>query len=139
MGLDGLFGGSIPVMEKVLNLRSMEHNLMTSNIANIDTPNYKGFDLVIEEALKNPANNGTSILLERTSPGHLPTRGLQADGVRAKIVQAPQNMQKGDKNTVDLDWAMAKMSENNLMYDAMVQIISKKFNSIKSAITGGGR
>ncbi len=139
MDLQGLFGGPVPVMEKVLNLRSMEHNIMTSNIANIDTPNYKGYDLIIEEAFKSSENKGKMIPLNRTSSGHLSASGVQADGVRAKIVQAPPNMQKGNKNTVDLDWAMAKMSENNLMYNAMAQVISKKFNSIKSAISGGGR
>jgi len=139
MGLQGLFGGPVPVMEKVLNLRSMKHNLMTSNIANIDTPNYKAFDLVIEDSLKNKENNSSMISLNRTDPDHFSSREIQTGGIRTKLVKAPQSIEKGDKNTVDLDWAMGKMMENNLMYDAMIQVISKKFNSIKIAIQGGGK
>ena len=44
MKLQGIFTGIIPVLEKVLDLRSMKHNSIVSNIANMDTPNYKTFD-----------------------------------------------------------------------------------------------
>jgi flagellar basal body rod protein FlgB len=34
---------------------------------------------------------------------------------------------------------MADMAENNLMYNALAQILSKKFTGLKSAIQGGTR
>jgi flagellar basal-body rod protein FlgB len=42
-----------------------------------------------------------------------------------------------DGNTVDLDREMAKLSENNLMYNALAQIVSRKFQGLKDAIKGG--
>ena len=43
MGSDKLFGGTISILEKSMDLRSLQHKSIVSNIANKDTPNYKAF------------------------------------------------------------------------------------------------
>ncbi|MBW1941137.1 MAG: flagellar basal body rod protein FlgB, partial [Deltaproteobacteria bacterium] len=49
MESQGIFNKTFSILEKNLDLRSIKHNLIVSNIANMDTPNYKGFDLIVEE------------------------------------------------------------------------------------------
>ena len=44
-----------------------------------------------------------------------------------------------DGNTVDLDKEMAKLAENQLMFQAAARAISWKFRLLKTAITEGGR
>ena len=42
-----------------------------------------------------------------------------------------------DGNTVDLDREMAKMAENQLMYNASIRMLTHQFRMLKTAITEG--
>jgi len=44
-----LFGGTVSILEKVLDFRSQRHNVILSNIVNADTPGFKSFDIVMDE------------------------------------------------------------------------------------------
>ena len=52
MATQGIFSETISMLSKALDLRSRKHSVIVSNIANIDTPHYKAFDLAVEEELK---------------------------------------------------------------------------------------
>ena len=139
MKLQGIFTGTIPILEKVLNLRSIKHNSIVSNITNMDTPNYKAFDFIVEEELGKVMGAGRNFELKRTKPGHLPAREIRLDNVRPKGVASPQFTRRADGNSVDIDKEMANLAENSLMYNASAQILSKKFEGLKKVIEGGGK
>ena len=52
MPTQSLFEGSISALQKSLNMGSLRHKVLTANIANIDTPNYKAFEVVMEDERK---------------------------------------------------------------------------------------
>jgi flagellar basal-body rod protein FlgB len=131
----GIFNG-IKVLEQALDLRAQRHTLIASNIANIDTPNYKAFDLVIEEAMKASVGQGHEVELTRTQPGHLPTGG-SLDPTHAASVDAQSATLRKDNNSVSVDKEMTALSENNLLYNALAQIVAKKFEGLRSVIQGG--
>jgi flagellar basal-body rod protein FlgB len=136
MASEGLFKGSFPVLERALDLRSMRHHLIVSNIANKDTPNFKGFDLMVEEEMARSPHTGDAAHLRRTDEAHLSGRhapGARGGSSRGETQDFPL---RGDGNSVDIDKEMAKLSENNLLYDALAQIISKKFRGLNDAIKG---
>jgi flagellar basal-body rod protein FlgB len=137
--IQGIFTGVIPILEKVLDLRSMKHNSIVSNIANMDTPNYKTFDFIVEEELGKAMGARRIFELKKTQSGHLPARQIRFDNVRPKVVASPQYTHRADGNSVDIDREMAKLAENSLMYNALAQILSKKFQGLKNAIEGGGK
>ena len=139
MDSQGLFSGTISTLEKVLDLRSLKHNLIVSNIANVDTPKYKAFDMIIEEEIGKKIGKKNSANLTRTQDGHLPGRKIGASNVESKFVAKPPLSTRGDDNTVDIDKAMADMAENSLMYNALAQILSKKFTGLKTVIQEGRR
>ncbi|UCG05062.1 MAG: flagellar basal body rod protein FlgB [Desulfobacterales bacterium] len=85
-----LFSETIAILEKSLNLRSKRHQVLSSNIANIDTPNYKAFDLVIEDALKKPPGHASSIKLVRTHASHFPVQPRSHDNVKIKLAEPPE-------------------------------------------------
>jgi len=124
-------------LEKALDLRSLKHNVTVSNIANKDTPNYKAFDLVVEEELEKVMGSEKEMGLKRSDQGHLPGRRIGGSAVSPGIDNTSQFSFKRDGNTVNIDKEMAKLSANNLMYDALAQIISKKFRGLKDVIQGG--
>ena len=138
MSTIGLFRGTISLLEKSLNLRSMQHRALASNIANMDTPNYKAVELAVEEEMKKKSDNAASIQLVRTRPNHIPLRQNWTNHVNLKAAKPPQFSLRGDGNTVDLDRTMGKLAENTILYKTAAQIISQKFNGLKNAIKGGG-
>ena len=139
MDSQGLFSGTISTLEKVLDLRSLKHNLIVSNIANVDTPKYKAFDMIIEEEIGKTIGKKKNASLTRTQDGHLPGKQISAGNVESKFVAKPPLNTRGDDNTVDIDKAMADMAENSLMYNALAQILSKKFTGLKTVIQEGRR
>lgn len=137
MESQGIFKGTFQSLEKAMDLRSMKHNVVMSNVANMDTPNYKAFDVIIEEEMKKTKGAGDTTLVKKTHQTHLSGRHGAAGYVQPTLEEAQQTTLRKDGNTVDLDTEMAKLSENNLMYDALAQVISKKFQGLKDAIKGG--
>jgi flagellar basal-body rod protein FlgB len=134
-----LFGGTISMLGKLLDLRSLNHHLIVSNIANKDTPNFKAFNMVIEEELGKLIENEKAVDLKRTHNDHFPSNDSRLTKVILDRVKINPALLKGDGNTVDIDKAMGDLSENNLMYTISAQILSKKFESLKNTIQGGNK
>jgi flagellar basal-body rod protein FlgB len=135
----GLFGGTISLLEKTLDLRSLKHNLIVSNIANVDTPNYKAFDLIVGEELAKFMEAEKSNGIKRTQPSHLPGEGDSLDNIKPSFVTISPLSIRGDGNSVDIDQVMASQAKNSLMYNVSAQILSKKFQGLKNVIQGGNK
>jgi flagellar basal-body rod protein FlgB len=137
METNKIFDRTISMMEMNLDLRSMKHDLTVSNIANMDTPNYKAFDLMVEEELAKAVGPTKHIAVRTTSPGHIGGRSQELQDVKPVKAKTSQFNIREDGNTVDIDKEMMKLSENNLLYNATAQIISRKLNGLRYVIQGG--
>ena len=136
MGSEGIFSGTVSLVEQALNVRSRKHSVLASNIANIDTPHYKAFDVIVKEEMEKIAGDQKSVEFRRTQPRHLPARA-EVGSVVPKRVETVQTGMRQDGNTVDLDKSMADLSENTILYTALAQIAAKKFEGLKSVINEG--
>ena len=132
-----IFGGSIEMLHHSLDVRSSNHNVIVSNIANADTPNYKAFHVEVKKEMEKFAIDSGRLRMRRTQEAHLPLRSVTGVRVTARGNGNPLFSLRGDGNTVDIDQSMADLAENNLLYNASAQIIQKKFQGLKSAILGG--
>lgn len=115
--------------------------MIISNIANADTPNYKSFDLLVEEALqKSSESTPGAISFNRTNPMHM-TPGVTVDNqLKAQVIQPESNENlRGDGNTVDMDREMSNLAANQILYKATTRILSDKFQALKNAIQGGSK
>jgi flagellar basal-body rod protein FlgB len=130
---------TITLLEKSLDLRSLQHKVLSSNIANMDTPNYKAVELAVEEEINRNDRPVRLIKLKRTHAGHLPIHNKSVDNVKLRTAKPPQLSLRGDGNTVDIDRTMGQLAENTLLYKTAIQLISKKFNGLKNVIRGGGK
>jgi flagellar basal-body rod protein FlgB len=139
MESQGLFNQTFSVLEKSMNLRSQKHNLLVSNIANVDTPNYKAFDILVEEEMGKTSGEAEAAL-NQTQPAHFALNGAGDSGA-PEIRQAEKSRYDfhTDGNTVDIDKTMSMLSENGLLYNASAQMISKKFQLLTYAINGSVR
>jgi flagellar basal-body rod protein FlgB len=138
---NSLFGPTIDVAAKALNLRARRHELIVGNIANADTPGYKAFDLMVEEALGR--QNGTDeadLRVQRTSAAHLPAARRAGNDPRPRQIDISEQISlRGDGNTVDMDREMSNLASNQLLYKISAQILSKKFQGLHNVIQGGKR
>jgi len=137
MPSDGIFNDTIVMLERSLDLRSLEHRVLSSNIANMDTPNYKAFELVVEEEINKERELSRNIQLVRTHSNHFPIKVTPMDNIKLKAADPPELSLRGDGNTVNIDRTMGKLAENTILYKTAAQLISKKLTGLKNAIKGG--
>lgn len=135
MKFTGLFNDTFSALERCLNLRSRNHRLIASNIANLDTPNYKAFKMAVAEAVD--VRKGHSLQANRTHADHLTANRTANDRIRLETVEEAPSLMRGDGNTVNLDREMSNLAENTLMFSAGVRMTSKQFQLLMSAIKGG--
>ena len=124
--------------QKSLNFRIKRHDLLTSNVANKDTPHYQAEDLVFESQLKKALHADEPGSMRRTDRMHFDGRQITPlQKVKAQRILSSAPFPGFDGNTVDLDREMAKMAENQLMYNATLRMLTHKFRGLKAAISEG--
>jgi len=122
---------------QALRIRDQRQQVLASNIANADTPNYKARDLDFKAALQGalqatPAAGSTT--LATTAPGHLAAKpGLSAD---AGLLYRTPAQGSVDGNTVDMDAERAAFADNAVHYEFNLTRISQQIKGLLAAIQG---
>lgn len=137
MDISKIYGENIDIFKKVLDLRSERHNIISSNIANIDTPNYKSTDISFEEQLRAAADSSSGKGLKKTNDKHLPGGVRDIEKITPEIIidNTPSGL---DGNNVNIDKEVTKMAENTIMYNAVAQLVRQEFEDLKYVIDQGG-
>lgn len=126
---------SISVLSQAINLRTQRHQVLASNIANADTPQYKARDFNFREAMQNAMAGRTEaggIAMAKTSSGHL--QGGGANGPAAFKFRT-ETQSAVDGNTVDMDVERTQIAENALQYQILTQLIGDKFKGMRTALS----
>lgn len=141
MAIDSLFGTTIQLLAKNIDLRSKNHSHIASNIANAETPQYRAKTFSFEKQLQDVLEEGNvrSVTPVATHPRHIPLQGTAGtvENVVGDLEDAPARGMGKDGNTVDLEREMGQMAENQILYNASIQVLSKKFEGLKYVIKGG--
>jgi flagellar basal-body rod protein FlgB len=136
--VSGLFDQTIGLLQRTLNLRSVQNRVLAANVANADTPNYKAFEVLVEDQLrKSGPAPATGIQMARTHAAHLPPARPAFGPVKLSRSPEPELSLRADGNTVDLDRSMGQLAENAIKYKTSAQLISSKLKSLRNVIQGG--
>ena len=137
MPVQGIFGKTIELLGKSLDMRAKRHALISANLANVETPGYTPRDLSFESELKGALNKGGESA-PATNPRHIPIKGGVAglERVQGVVVETAVRNASPDGNGVELESEMGRMAENQIMYNASIQLLGKKFEMMKQAIRG---
>lgn len=131
-----LFDPNMDLLGKVLDLRSAKQKVISSNIANAETPGYAPAHFEFEQELRQALNkNGFHLVTD--NPNHIPSSTTSLDTVSGKVVRDPDKTGIGDKNGVNVDQEMVSLSENELMYEAAAKILNKKLTLLAYVVQGG--
>ncbi|MGD8497730.1 MAG: flagellar basal body rod protein FlgB [Chromatiales bacterium] len=115
-----------------LAVRSRRTELLASNIANADTPNYKARDVDFRAALEQ-ARGAQSGGLRTTHANHISTAafgGAMEVGYRVPFQPSL------DGNTVDPQQEKAAFAENTVRYQTTLTFLNSKINSLRGALRG---
>jgi flagellar basal-body rod protein FlgB len=119
--------------QAALGLRAHRQQLLASNIANADTPNYKARDIDFKASLQGAlGGRGGRLDMVRTAPRHLPAAGAGPQG--AALLYRGEAQSSVDGNTVNLDVERAAFAENAMQYEASLTFINQIMRNIQSAL-----
>lgn len=125
---------TLKALSTALNFREMRQKLISSNIANANTPGYKSKKLDFEEALARALDVDGQMKMNVNDLRHHNVGNGGFNNLEPEIYNDPNGVVSENGNTVDVEAEMAKMAENKLMYDSLVQLLNKKMGLMKYVI-----
>ena len=127
--------------QTALSLREQRQQLLASNIANADTPNFKARDIDFTKALQGAMTragqvpNQAPAELVKTAATHLSASGTGNIG-SAPLLYRTTQQGNVDGNTVDMDVERNQFADNALRYEAGITLIGAKIKELLSAVQG---
>jgi flagellar basal-body rod protein FlgB len=123
---------------EALKLRARRQEVLTSNIANADTPNYKAVDFNFSDALKSAVKGADRTPganhLHTTHTGHISNSSDTSTSVLLKYREAV--LPSVDGNTVDIEHERGQFAENSVKYEAALRSVRSTIKALQSAISG---
>jgi len=105
------FQKALGVHPQAVKLRLARTELLTANLANVDTPNFKAKDIDFVREMQR-ANRGGQVMYR------LPMQPTQ------------------DGNTVELNSEQARFSQNSLDYQSSLTFLNMSISGLRTAIEG---
>ena len=120
----------INVLDKAADASWTRESLITNNIANVNTPNYKrrdlNFESVLNEQLGSCKHESLDTKMRTVDLGQLnPMVYTDHSGLSYRL----------DGNNVDIDTEEAELASEQIKYQALTTSISKEFSRMKSVIS----
>ena len=121
-----------------LSFRGDRQNIISSNIANINTPGYKTKDIAFESELQK-VQNKTDLKLATTHANHIPFEQNDLKPSGAKVYEVQGLQEQNDGNNVNLDREMSEMSKNQIAFNALQASVKKDAAWLREVIASSGK
>ncbi len=134
---------SYNLMAKAMDYRALRADMISSNIANIDTPGYKSRDIEFESSLKEEEDKlygvqSHKLELAKTDSRHLDPLKDDENKTGTIFFRDGQDA-RNDGNTVDLDVETTELAKNRVMYDALTAALKKDSAIFRSVIEASSK
>jgi len=122
---------TLTVASKALEGLSMRRDVISQNIANVDTPGYQAQQVNFETALQSAIQSNGTLPLTTTNENH--ATGLPSvSGDKIEIGLRKGGSTRADGNDVNIDQELEQMSETGVSYQALTTAITRKLSLLKS-------
>ncbi|CAM5190667.1 Flagellar basal body rod protein FlgB OS=Castellaniella defragrans OX=75697 GN=HNR28_000425 PE=3 SV=1 [Castellaniella defragrans] len=135
--IDGI-GKDFDFYQKALALRQQRQDILATNIANADTPNYKARDMDFSATLRQAVGEGGGSLrlpdtsLTLTSARHIPAQAhTTVPGQELYRVPLQPSL---DGNTVSMDVERVQFADNTMRYQSDLQVLNQRIKTMLSAL-----
>jgi flagellar basal-body rod protein FlgB len=120
-----LFDNTLQALDQAIHASGMRQQAISNNIANVNTPGYKRKDVEFDGMLRAALESGDTAELKGLNPE------VKTDNNAVAM--------RADGNSVDIDQEMAYLAENNVRYNALVQMATAKIKTLEYVISEGRR
>jgi flagellar basal-body rod protein FlgB len=117
-------GSDYQLLKQAVNHAVLNQKVISHNLSNIDTPNFKAKQAVFEQTLQSEMR----LKLQGGRP---------SDSTQSKVIDRAGGAMRSDGNNVDLDYEMSELARNQLQYEAMMEQLNRRLGGLKSVIRGG--
>ena len=127
-----LFGGTISNLEKGLSYATTKNKAIAQNIANVDTPGYKTKEVDFKTVFADAQQ--AEIKSYKSDVKHFDfSITQQGSGVFSNVNWST----RVNGNAVNMDSEQAKLAENTIYYNALIDRVGSKFQTLNSVVKGG--
>nr|WP_202113027.1 flagellar basal body rod protein FlgB [Paenibacillus sp. MMS18-CY102] len=123
-------------LETAIQSAETRQKVISDNIANVDTPNFKRSEVLFEDLLADAmGTNETKIAGIRTNAKHIPI-GQSSTIPAPEVVLDENNSINNNGNNVDIDREMTLLAKNQLSYNFYIQQLNHDAKMMTTAIEG---
>tara|TARA_Y100001956_G_scaffold30424_1_gene30000 strand:+ start:1916 stop:2311 length:396 start_codon:yes stop_codon:yes gene_type:complete len=126
------FDNALGIHQHTVGLRERNAEVISTNIAQANTPGYKSKGMDFQRALQ-AATSEASIGLSRTDGRHIPASTQVTGEVMYRLPTQPDT---GDGNTVDVDLERNLFMQNQIRHQASLDFLGSKFKNLTKALKG---
>ncbi len=117
----------INVLEKTADATYLRHEVISNNIANNDTPNYKRKDIKFETYLKSELKNDSDLARAVSN--------MNLENLNASVYTDRSELSyRTDGNNVDIATENANLAENQIRYYTLLDSMTQEFNRMKAVL-----
>jgi flagellar basal-body rod protein FlgB len=117
----GIFDNNVDTLSKLLDLTTVQNKLIANNIANVNTPGYRKLEVTFQEELRKA----------------IKSKNVQKiNDVSEKIAFSNNEINRENGSNVDMDKELVEFFKSADRHSIGLEILSKKFKGIISAIEG---
>ncbi len=122
----------VNILDKAADAANLRNELLTNNIANVSTPNYKRKDLDFESVLQGElAGEKNLSKAVKKANQNLETLDAQVYTDNASLSY------RLDGNNVDINTEEARLAENRIKYQALVDLMNQEFARYNTVLSSG--
>ena len=126
----------IDYMSPGMSAANLRHEVISNNIANVNTPKFKKSDVVFESLLAKELglfDEQGKLEVVRTHDRHMP---IPMKGrAMPEVIMDTSTTMRTDKNNVDIDKEMANLAKNQIYFNALAKEMGSHFQKVKTIIT----
>ncbi len=127
--MESIFG----IHDRALLLRASRMDVLASNLANADTPNFKARDMDFSTALGEAATPNGTRMISTHERHQRANRGEASAALQYRVPYQPTE----DGNTVEADMELSRFAQNAVAYQTTLLFLNGRISTLRSAITGG--
>ncbi|MDA8186938.1 MAG: flagellar basal body rod protein FlgB [Dehalococcoidales bacterium] len=125
-----------------LNGLAARQRVISNNLANVDTPQFKASEVRFEDELQNVIGKGrqsSPLMLVSSNRRHINPAPESVEAIQPEVVSDNSTTIRVDGNNVDIDKEMVQLAETAVSYNSLVQLVSARLSLERYIINEGRR
>jgi flagellar basal-body rod protein FlgB len=127
------------LIESALRGLTARQRTIADNVANVDTPEFKASRVSFEAQLKQAIGADDQPLRMFKVKNGVDSPGDAPADVKPTVIQETDLGRRNDGNNVDIDREMLDLSDTNVRFNALIQVMGNKVSNLRYVINDGKR